>query len=146
MKVDLRDVIEAIEFENESLTHYYNKENGIISYLESDDTSEYKLSTDLTTLEDWEREIILSKKDILENPQNYIQLPSIEEIDGVSMMIEFLKENISLIKASEIEEADEKSLRELIDRKGLSSRWYDYREDGEKNLAIAWCKRNRIEY
>ena len=36
MKVDIRDVIEAIEFEGELLTHYYNKKTA----LKGDDTED----------------------------------------------------------------------------------------------------------
>lgn len=149
MKVDLMDVIESIEFENENLTHYYNKETGVISYLESDETSICKLEEDLDLegLEEWERESVLIKIDIIKNPQDYIQLPTFEEINEVNMMIEFLKENVNCLEKNEINDGiDEKGLRELIDKKGLLSKWYDYREDGERNLAIAWCKKNRIEY
>ena len=34
MKADLNDVIECIEFEGELLTHYYNKNTGVIMYIE----------------------------------------------------------------------------------------------------------------
>ena len=33
MKADLNDVIECIEFEGELLTHYYNKNTGVIMYI-----------------------------------------------------------------------------------------------------------------
>lgn len=149
MKVDLNDVIEAIEFENKNLTHYYNKETGIISYLESEETSHYKLK-DVERLEDfeeWERELILSIKDIKENPKNYIKLPFFEEINETNMMIEFLKENVNILDESEISKnEDEKTLKELINKKGLSSKWYDFREEEERKVAINWCKKNGIEY
>ena len=38
MKVNLSDVIEAIEFENDMLNHYYNKKTGVIIYKETPGT------------------------------------------------------------------------------------------------------------
>ena len=42
MKADLNDVIECIEFEGELLTHYYNKNTGVIMYIEDSSTATYK--------------------------------------------------------------------------------------------------------
>ena len=41
MKVELNDVIEAIEFENELLNHFYNKKTGVIIYKEDFTTASY---------------------------------------------------------------------------------------------------------
>ena len=42
LKVDLNDVIECIEFEGELLQHYYNKNTGVIMYIEDSSTASYK--------------------------------------------------------------------------------------------------------
>ena len=57
MKVNLNDVIEAIEFEGELLNHYYNKETGVIIYVEDESTSKYKAEDikNIENFEEWER-------------------------------------------------------------------------------------------
>ena len=91
LKVDLRDVIEAIEFEGELLQHYYNKNTGVIMYIEDSSSATYKADDihNLDNFEEWEKELILSLHDFRENPSDYIQLPSYDDINKYSMMIEF---------------------------------------------------------
>ena len=137
MKVNLKVVIECIEFENENLNHFYNKNTGIIIYKESS--------------EDWERELIEYLYDLENNPQDYIKLPKTDEINELNMMIDFcnsfsdfsihdiINKNINDIKKI-IE------MKKIIQVKNLLSEWYDYREQSEKQIAIDWCNHNNIEY
>ena len=150
LKVDLNDVIECIEFEGELLQHYYNKNTGVIIYIEDSSTATYKSDDihNLDNFEEWEKELILSLHDFKENPQDYIQLPSHEDINEHGMMIEFCN-NIedTEVKKKILNNKDSfRDLRKSIENEGLINKWYDYREDAEKNLAIKWCKDNNIEY
>lgn len=142
MKVDLRDVIEAIEFENELLTHYYNKKTGIIIYKEDKSTREVD-KDNIESYEPWKRELIMELKDLEENPEDYIKLPGYEELNEGKMMKKFMAENS--LKCNESEEEIEK-LKKVIESKGLLSEWYDFREDLEKSIAVSWCEENNIIY
>lgn len=149
MRVNLEDVIESIEFENESLKHYYNKEEEIIIYIEDELTQAYNAS-DLERIEefeDWERELIQTLYHFRENPDKYIQLPTKEEMNEEGMMIEFL---LSLddftLKRDELENYSVRQLMEVIKEKGQITQWYDFREDTEQIIAKSWCNKNKIEY
>lgn len=150
MKVNLNDVVECIEFEGELLTHYYNKKTGIIIYIEDSSTATYKAEdiNNIENFEEWERELINSLYDFKKNPDDYIQLPTHDDIDEHGMMIEFSNK----IEDSEVRNiilANENSVRELrnaIEKAGLTNQWYDYRESAERDLAIKWCNDNNIEY
>ncbi|ACD22961.1 hypothetical protein FDE76_08710 [Clostridium botulinum] len=153
MKVNLSDVIEAIEFEGELLSHYYNKKTGIIIYLEDNSTSNYKAEdiNNLENFEEWEKELISGLYDLKENFQDYIQLPNKDEINECNMMIDFCKslgdENFTDKNLEELqEEYSLRKLREHIENIGQLSEWYDYREKAEYQLATDWCKKNNIEY
>lgn len=150
LKVDLNDVIECIEFEGELLQHYYNKKTGIIIYIEDSSTATYKADDihNLDSFEEWEKELILSINDFRENPSDYIQLPSHEDINEYGIMIEFCN-NIeeSELKNKILNNKDSfRELRQSIENEGLINDWYDYREGAERNLAIKWCNDNNIEY
>ena len=150
LKVDLRDVIEAIEFEGELLQHYYNKNTGVIMYIEDSSSATYKADDihNLDNFEEWEKELILSLHDFRENPNDYIQLPSHEDINEYGMMIEFCNniENIELRDKILNSKDSFRELRQSIENEGLINKWYDYREDAERKLAIKWCNDNNIEY
>lgn len=150
LKVDLNDVIECIEFEGELLQHYYNKNTGIIMYIEDSSTATYKADDihNLNNFEDWEKELILSLHDFKENPSDYIQLPSYDDINEHGMMIEFCNkiEDIELRNKILNNKDSFRELRQSIENEGFINEWYDYREAAEINLAIKWCNDNNIEY
>ena len=150
LKVDLNDVIECIEFEGELLQHYYNKNTGIIMYIEDSSTATYKADDihNLNNFEDWEKELILSLHDFRENPSDYIQLPSYDDINKHGMMIEFCNniEDIELRNKILNNKDSFRELRQSIENEGFINEWYDYREASEINLAIKWCNDNNIEY
>lgn len=145
MKVNLNDVIEAIEFEGEFLKHYYNKETGVIIYVEDESTSKYKAKDikNIENFEEWERELIISLNHLKENPEEYIQLPNKDEINEENMMIQFLK---SLDNDTKGKDIDENSIRKYIESIGKLSEWYDYIENAEYNIAKEWCEKHNIQY
>lgn len=143
MKVLLEDLIEAIEYEGELLKHYYNKKTGVIVYEEDESTSLYKVS-DIDHIEDfeeWEQELIYSLCDIKNNPQDYIPLPNINELDEYKLMVEFCNIN----NKKELVKDNIREIRRAIEDSGLINEWYKFRENKEKEIAINWCKINNIE-
>lgn len=143
MKVLLEDLIEAIEYEGELLKHYYNKKTGVIVYEEDESTSLYKVS-DIDHIEDfeeWEQELIYSLCDIKNNPQDYIPLPNINELDEYKLMVEFCNIN----NKKELVKDNIREIRRAIEDSELINEWYKFRENKEKEIAINWCKINNIE-
>lgn len=143
MKVLLEDLIEAIEYEGELLKHYYNKKTGVIVYEEDESTSLYKVS-DIDHIEDfeeWEQELIYSLFDIKNNPQDYIPLPNINELDEYKLMVEFCNIN----NKKELVKDNIREIRRAIEDSELINEWYKFRENKEKEIAINWCKINNIE-
>ncbi|MGG7186692.1 hypothetical protein ACQPUS_12575, partial [Clostridium butyricum] len=91
MQVNLSDLIEAIEFENDMLSHYYNKDTGVIIYKEDMETASY-FAEDIDrvdSMEEWEKELIEGLYDLKKNPENYIKLPDKEELNELKIMINF---------------------------------------------------------
>ena len=154
MLIDLNDIIECIEHEGELLTHYYNKETGVIIYITAEKESEYKASdiNRLDDFEDWQQEIILMISDFEKNPEKYIQLPTIKELDEYEIMLTFITDFLEdeEAKAKLIECTKDKNpyrkVREGMENLGLLNDWYDYREAAEEAIAINWCDENNIEY
>lgn len=143
MKVNLNDVIESMELEGEMLQHYYNKDTGIIMYIEDSSSAAYKAEDieNIESFEQWEQELIRALYDFKENPQNYIQLPDENELDEYKIMKEFSK----TYEGIEIKDSVQ-ALKDEIKNKGLIDNWYDYRENAEYNIAKQWCEKNNIQY
>lgn len=150
MKIDLNDVIECIEFEGEFLTHYYNKKTGVIIYVEDASTATYKAEdiSNLENFEEWEKELIITLHDFKKNQEQYIQLPTKDQINEYGMILEFCKSIKDEEVRNKILSKKEffRELREAIEENGFISEWYDYREDAERKIAIKWCEDNNIDY
>lgn len=149
MKVNLEDVIESIEYENEALNHYYNKETGIIIYIEDVESASYSADDmeRIDEFEDWEKELIEVLYHFRENPESYIQLPTLEDINEEAMMVEFL---LSLedakLNRKELEKLSDSELIDVIKEREELNEWYDFREDTDKVLAMSWCRKHNIEF
>ena len=153
MKLKLIDVIEAIEFENDMLNHYYNKKTGIIIYKEDPETSLYSADDidKICDLEEWEKQLVENLYDLKVNQQDYIKLPGNEEIDEVKLMIDFCSSfsDISLNELLTTHNDHYKILHDvknIIRDKDLINEWYDYREAVERDIAVEWCRENNIDY
>lgn len=150
MKINLSDVIEAIEFESDLVKHYYNKNSGIIIGVEDSNASTYKASLveDLDKFEEWEKELICNLYDFQENPEDYISLPSKDEINEYGMLVDFCDSLKDLDLKNKLLNNNESflKLKQAVESNGLLSSWYEYREEAEKEIAINWCKNNNIAY
>lgn len=153
MKVNLKDVIEAIEFQGDLVNHYYHKNSGVIIYVEDSSVANYKASDieKLDEYEEWEKDLISSLYDFEENPQDYIILPNKEYINEDKMILDFCNyiEDASLKDKILNDIAGDSSylkVKKVIESNGLLSSWYDYRENIEREIAINWCKDNNINY
>ena len=151
-RVKLEDVIEHLELSNEENKSYLNKSTGEIhlipdeveSYLEEEDSDE-------DDLPEWEIEIIPIAKDILANPDKYIQFPNQFDINEYSIMERFslsiteekLKDAIySSLKGS----GAFRKFKNIINEFGIEDKWYKYKDGELKEFAIEWCKENNLEF
>ncbi len=127
MKVNLDDVIEAIEFTNDTTRYYYYKKTGVIIY-----TNDFDSVDDPEMMEDLE-----------DNPEDYIELPDSYEINEGKMMVNFLCDYYDV---DEVFGKRIRVLKRMIEDKGVLDEWYKYKEEAEKEIAVRWCEDNDIEY
>lgn len=90
MKINLNDIINAIERQGDLVSYYYHKDSGSIISIEDPSISKYTASDveDFDKFEEWERDLIANLFDFEENPQDYIPLPNkIETIREAENML-----------------------------------------------------------
>ncbi len=151
MKIKLDNVIEQIEFANESNTSFFNKKTGEI-HLIPDEVERY---TDQDMEDDfipeWEKELIPIAKDIQNNPDNYIQFPEQFDINEYSIMEKFClslsDEELRDLMYSSIKGSGAfQRFKNNIHHYGISDDWYKYKDESLREIAIEWCEENSIEY
>ena len=131
--VTLSKIIEGLEMVDNIVDCYYNPEKGEIF---------------LSNIGDYEE---LTEDEIDELFEESIILPTQYEINEYQIMVDF----IDTIDNIEIKD----NLHKLIQGKGAFRRfkdycfemniiqnWYNYKEEKYKEIAIEWCRQNKLEY
>lgn len=123
MKVNLADVIDAIDTINEDETYFYSIQDEEIVYVLEDD----------------------------EDDEFFIPLPTKEEVNDYQIMVNFTETIEDDKKRDWFENAIRgkgafRRFRATLERFGMETAWYDYLEASHRELAIEWCEQHGIVY
>ena len=123
MKVNLLDVIDAIDTINEDETYFYSIQDEEIVY----------------ALDDGEDE------------EFFIPLPTKQEVNDYQNMVNFTETIEDDKKRDWFENAIHgkgafRRFRATLERFGMETEWYDYLEACHRDLAIEWCEQHGIVY
>ena len=123
MKVNLLDVLDAIDTINEDETYFYSIQDEEIVYALEDD----------------------------EDDEFFIPLPTKEEVNDYQNMVNFTESIEDDKKRDWFENAIHgkgafRRFRATLERFGMETEWYDYLEACHRELAIEWCEQHGIVY
>ena len=123
MRVNLADVIDAIDTINEDETYFYSIQDEEIVYALEDD----------------------------EDDEFFIPLPTKEEVNDYQNMVNFTETIEDDKKRDWFENAIHgkgafRRFRATLERFGMETEWYDYLEACHRELAIEWCEQHGIVY
>ena len=123
MRVNLADVIDAIDTINEDETYFYSIQDEEIVYVLEDD----------------------------EDDEFFIPLPTKEEVNDYQNMVNFTETIEDDKKRDWFENAIHgkgafRRFRATLERFGMETEWYDYLEACHRELAIDWCEQHGIVY
>jgi len=123
MKVNLADVVDAIDTINEDETYFYSIQDEEIVYVLEDD----------------------------EDDEFFIPLPTKEEVNDYQIMVNFTETIEDDKKRDWFENAIRgkgafRRFRATLERFGMETQWYDYLEASHRELAIEWCEQHGIVY
>ena len=133
MKINLSEIIEAIEFTNDMTHSFLDKVTGeIVTVNEFGMTSK-------------EQEAVYDMLD----EHGFYRLPDQYELNGYNTMEKFIETLPSPARDRlEIAISDRGAFRRFKDeirRLGVEKAWYQYEADENRRKAIEWCKENGIE-
>ena len=123
MKVNLADIVDAIDTINEDETYFYSIQDEEIVYVLEDD----------------------------EDDEFFIPLPTKEEVNDYQIMVNFTETIEDDKKRDWFENAIRgkgafRRFRATLERFGMETQWYDYLEASHRELAIEWCEQHGIVY
>jgi hypothetical protein len=145
IQVKLKAIIEEMEIQFEESRSLLNIKTGEIVLVASEDLRAVEDEKPFEHLPEWEQENRIIAIDVVENFENYIELPTNNEVNEYDIMENFCltvsdqRKRESLLRAIRGKGAFRRFKDKLIDFE-MEEQWYSYRDDCFKQIAIEWCK------
>lgn len=151
IQVKLTSIIEEIEMQFDAFRAFLNSVAGGIVSVRSDDLIAAEDEISFDHLPEWQQEDMNIAIDVVENFENYIELPTKDEINEYNIMEDFClrisdqTKQDSLLRAIRGRGAFRRFKDRIIEL-GIENEWYAYRSEQLKQIAIEWCRENHINY
>jgi hypothetical protein len=151
IQIKLKYIIEEMEIQFEESRSLLNITTGEIVLVTSEDLRTVEDEKPFDHLHEWEQENRMIAIDVVENFENYIELPTKYEVNEYEIMENFCltvidqRKRESLLRAIRGKGAFRRFKDEIIDFE-MEEQWYSYREECFKQVAIEWCQENKINY
>ena len=151
IQVKLKDIIDEMEIQFEESRSLLNIRTGEIVIVTSDDLRAAEEEKPFDQLPVWEQENRMIAIDVVENFENYIELPTKYEVDEYEIMENFCltvrdqRKQESLLRAIKGKGAFRRFKDKIIDFE-IEDQWYSYRDECFKQIAIEWCQENKINF
>lgn len=154
IKALLDDITEALECSASEMNAYYDRKTGTTIFLNDDylrQGAKQKQNIDELNVPNWEKDCLKQARAIVSDTQGrFVPLPGSDDIHEWAIMNRFalslqgpLSEKIyRAIRGS----GAFRKFEETLDKNGLREKWYRFREQALKDIAIAWCEENNIEF
>ncbi|MUV38937.1 hypothetical protein JNUCC1_02809 [Lentibacillus sp. JNUCC-1] len=146
VSVKIGDIIEAIELQYPGSYQFLNMKNGKVVIIDSE--AMRAAEDDEPYMDDEALEVAI---DVLENEDNYIELPEEEDINEYDIMEDFC---LSLEDAHQKEKLLSaikgkgafRRFKDKIIELGVRDEWFTYRDERIKQFVIEWCEAHQIDY
>ena len=151
IQVKLKDIIEEMEIQFEESRSLLNITTGEIVLVTLEDLRAVEDEKTFDHLPEWEQENRMIAIDVVENFENYIELPTKYEVNEYEIMEDFCltvsdqRKQESLLRSIKGKGAFRRFKDKVIDFE-IEHQWYSYRDERFKRIAIEWCQDNNVNY
>ncbi len=150
-KVNLRDIIDGMEMQFDEWNTYLNRNTGEVISVSQDALRAAEEDEPLDHLPDWQQEEMKIAIDVIENFENYVELPTKYDINEYQMMEDFCYAFSDGNKKNKLLNAIRgrgafRRFKDLVSQLNLEEEWYAFRDNAYKEIAIRWCQDYDLEY
>lgn len=129
---------------------YLNTVDGEVSIVSDEEMSAAEEGDPIDDFPDWQQDNIRIAQQIISG-DNYIELPAKYDIHEYAIMEKFCYSvaDSKVSDALQIAIQGKGAFRRFKDachRFGIIDQWYSFKTEALKEVAIAWCKENNLEY
>ena len=148
--IKLSDIVDAMQIQSETMTHYLNKKTGKIVLISQEDADAAENDEIMEEFPEWQQEDIKLAREVW-GSNHYILLPTKFDIHEYDLIVNFCL-SIRNKKVS-------RSLYDLTRGRGAFKRfydgichynveedWYEYKNAAYREIAKRWCSENKIEF
>ena len=151
LTVKLNEIVEALNGAPEEIAYYLDKRAGEIILVTDEDMQAAEDDEPISEYPDWQRESILKAREVLRDPDHFLQLPDQFDIHEYQIMEDFCiqfedrdigRELHRLIKGSGAFRRFKNSISEL----SVDDAWYKFKQRALEEIASAWLEKHQIPY
>ena len=145
MRVRLKDIVEAMEFQSDEMTAYYHRPTGRVLTV-----SQEAFIAAENDDEEWVTpEELAEARSILDQEGDYLELPDRAEIGEFRMMERFALGVTSTHQQDELlatlrGRGAFRRFKDTVHRLQLAAAWYLFRDRNYEQVARDWCEANEI--
>jgi hypothetical protein len=155
MKIFIEDIADKMEEANEDWQAFLNKKSGEIVDIGH---QYYGIAEELredeeipTHLADWEKEFVQTAIKVVENWENYVELPNQFDIHEYSIMEDFVESITNHRKRAILYQAMNgrgayRRFKDKLYDLGLEESWFAYKYNVFCKIAVRWCDEYKISY
>lgn len=151
IQVKLKDIIEEMEIQPEESRSFLNIKTGELVFVTSDELRAAEDEEPYDHLPDWQQDNLKVANDVVENFENYKELPTKYEVNEYEIMEDFClivtdqRKQDALLRVITGKGAFRRFKDKIIDFE-IEDQWYSYRNERFKQIAIEWCRDNNIDF
>jgi len=150
-KAKLSEVLDAMDFQTHEHRSLLNRKTGEVVTLMEEEIRAAEDDEPLEDYPDWQRTSIKLAQEMLENEEDFVDLPSQFDVHEYDIMERFCfsveDEETSRALCSSIKGRGAfRRFKDKIHQFGIAEQWYAYRDQALKEIAVAWCEANEIPY
>lgn len=149
--VKLSDILDGLECQSDESSSYLNKKTGEVVLISEYEMRAAEEDCPIEEFPDWERDLVRTAKEIITKTGDYLYLPSKFDIHEYRIMERFV------LSLNDPEKSDRlydlirgsgafRRFKDAIYEFGLEDKWYRYRDNTLKEIAIDWCREHNIEF
>lgn len=148
--VNLKDIIDGMDFQGDETTSYLNKRTGEVVTVTDEEFRAAEDGEPMDDFPDWQHEAIRIAGEVLAT-EDYMALPSKFDIHEYAIMERFClsidDERIQETMYGYIKgKGAFRRFKDNINRYGIAEEWYKYRDGTIRQMAIDWCEENGVKF
>ena len=150
-QVKLREIIEAIDLQSDEMASYFNRITGQIITISEEEVRAAEEGDSLDDYPEWQQDNIHIARDLLENKDAYLALPTNYGLNEYQIMETFVlslkdRKTSELLYASIKGKGAFRRFKDMVRRLQLADKWYAYREKALRQVAVDWCESNQVQF